>query len=48
VQMLCDVAILALALFVVPPEKVLLSILAAVALNLVIAINHRPDRYFGI
>ncbi len=48
VQMICDLAILALALLVVAPEKVLLSILAAVALNFVIAINHRPDRYFGI
>jgi len=48
VQMLCDLAILGLALLVVAPEKVLLSILAAVALNFVIAINHRPDRYFGI
>ena len=48
VQMICDLAILALAMLVVAPEKVLLSILAAVALNFVIAINHRPDRYFGI
>jgi uncharacterized membrane-anchored protein YitT (DUF2179 family) len=48
VQMLCDCAILALALLVLPPGKVALSILAAAALNLVIAVNHRPDRYFGI
>ena len=48
VQMLCDIAILALALCVLSPEKVALSILAAAALNLVIAINHRPDRYFGM
>ena len=48
VQMLCDIAILALALWVLSPEKVALSILAAAALNLVIAINHRPDRYFGM
>lgn len=34
VQMLCDLAILGLALLVVAPEKVLLSILAAVALKL--------------
>ncbi len=48
VQMLCDLAILALALLMLPAEKVALSILAAAALNLVIAVNHRPDRYFGI
>lgn len=48
VQMLCDVAILALALVILAPEKVALSILAAAALNFVIAVNHRPDRYFGM
>lgn len=48
VQMLCDIAILALALLILAPEKVALSILAAAALNFVIAVNHRPDRYFGM
>lgn len=47
IQMVADCGILALALLVVPLDKVLLSILSALALNLVIAVNHRPDRYFG-
>lgn len=47
VQMIVDVLILLLALLIVSPQKVLLSILAAGALNLVIAVNHRADRYFG-
>ena len=33
------------ALFVKSPMLVILSILGAIALNLVIAINHRRDRY---
>ena len=32
----------------VPADKVLLSVLGAVALNLVLAINHRADRYMGV
>ena len=48
VQMLCDAAILASALWLLPPSQVALSVLAAAALNFVIAINHRPDRYHGI
>ena len=47
VQMIADVLILGLALLVLAPDKVLLSVLSAVALNFVIAVNHRPDRYFG-
>ncbi len=48
VQMLCDVAILGAALLLLPADRVALSVLAAAALNFVIAINHRPDRYHGI
>jgi uncharacterized membrane-anchored protein YitT (DUF2179 family) len=48
VQMAGDCAIVALSLVVVSLQQVALSILAAVAVNLVIAINHRPGRYFGI
>lgn len=48
VQMLCDVAILASALWLLPADRAALSVLAAAALNFVIAINHRPDRYHGI
>ena len=47
VQMSLDVIILSLGLLVVSPGQVGLSILSAAALNLVIGMNHRPDRYFG-
>ena len=47
IQMAADGLILAAALFHVSPLLVLLSILGAGALNLIIAINHRPGRYFG-
>jgi uncharacterized membrane-anchored protein YitT (DUF2179 family) len=48
VQMAIDCAILSLAFLVLSPDKVALSVLGAAALNFVIAVNHRPDRYFGI
>lgn len=47
VQMSIDLLILSLGLLVISPGEVGLSILSAAALNLVIGINHRPDRYFG-
>lgn len=47
VQLWADCAIVLGAIFVVDAERVLLSILGALALNLVIAINHRPGRYVG-
>ncbi len=48
VQMGIDAAIVLAAVFVVTPDKVLLSVLGAVVLNLVLAINHRADRYVGV
>ncbi|MDX1370058.1 YitT family protein [Pseudomonas sp.] len=48
VQMGIDVAIVLTAVFIVPLDKVVLSILGAVALNLVLAINHRAGRYMGV
>lgn len=48
VQMAIDCAILSLGLLFLPVDKVALSVLGAAALNFVIAVNHRPDRYFGI
>lgn len=48
IQMGVDVLILALGLAVLPPLQLLLSVLGAVALNFVIAVNHRTDRYFGV
>lgn len=48
VQMAADVLILGAALFVRDPHSVALSILGALALNLVIAVNHKAGRYMGI
>jgi uncharacterized membrane-anchored protein YitT (DUF2179 family) len=48
VQMGIDVAIVLAAVFIVPLDKVALSILGALALNLVLAINHRAGRYMGV
>ena len=47
-QMGIDALIVMAAVFVVPADKVLLSVLGAEALNLVLAINHRADRYMGV
>lgn len=47
VQMAADCVIVALALFAMPPDRVALSVLGAVVLNLVLAINHKPGRYAG-
>lgn len=47
-QMVADALILASAFLYISPILVVLSIIGAFAFNLVIAINHRPGRYFGI
>lgn len=47
VQMVLDVAVILLALTVVPPMIVLLSALGAVLLSAVLVLNHRPGRYLG-
>lgn len=47
VQLAIDLAILAAALFVLPPDKLRLSVLGAVIINMILAINHRPGRYTG-
>lgn len=48
VQMGIDAVIVLGAIFVVTPDKVALSVLGAVMLNLVLALNHRSDRYVGV
>ena len=48
VQMGVDCAIVLLALFSIEPLRVAYSIVGAVALNVVLAINHRPGRYLGM
>ncbi|WP_431050084.1 YitT family protein [Roseateles sp. L2-2] len=45
VQMAMDCAIVLLALTVVDVERVAYSVLAAVVMNLFIAVNHKPGRY---
>lgn len=47
IQMAVDCCIVLLALWTVEPLRVALSIAGAVALNLVLTINHRPGRYMG-
>lgn len=48
VQLLLDAVILLGALFAADLERVALSVLGAVALNLTLAINHRPGRYVAV
>ncbi len=47
-QLGIDAVIMLAALAVLPLERVGLSVLGAVALNLIIALNHRPGRYMGV
>ncbi len=47
VQLVIDCTVLALALFVVPPERVGYSVLAAVVMGVFLWISHRPGRYVG-
>jgi uncharacterized membrane-anchored protein YitT (DUF2179 family) len=48
VQMVADCAIVGAALLIRDPLSVALSILGALALNLVIAVNHKAGRYMGM
>lgn len=48
VQMGVDCAIVLLALWTVEPLRVAWSVAGAVALNLVLAMNHRPGRYMAV
>ena len=48
VQMAVDCCIVLLALWSVEPLRVAWSIAGAVALNLVLAMNHRPGRYMAV
>jgi len=47
VQGSLDLVVMAVSLVLVPVEILAYSVLGAVLLNLVLAINHRPGRYFG-
>ena len=48
VQMALDCLIVLAALAIVEPAMVALSVLGAVAMNLVVAVNHKPGRYLGV
>jgi len=48
VQLALDVAILLLSLGVVAPSIVALSLIGAAALNVTLAVNHRPGRYMAV
>ncbi|WP_062133981.1 YitT family protein [Demequina aestuarii] len=47
VQGALDIVVVAASLALVEPFILLCSVIGAVLLNLVLAINHRPGRYFG-
>lgn len=46
-QMGADLLIVGAAFFIVDWQRTLLSVLGALMLNIVLAINHRPGRYFA-
>lgn len=48
VQMVVDVCILVAALFVVDPLRIGYSLVGALALNLTLAVNHKPGRYVAM
>jgi uncharacterized membrane-anchored protein YitT (DUF2179 family) len=48
VQMAIDCLIVLAAFTLVEPWLIAVSVLGAVALNLVVAVNHRPGRYLGV
>jgi len=48
VQMAIDCLIVLAAFAFIEPRRIAISVLGAVALNLVVAVNHRPGRYLGV
>jgi uncharacterized membrane-anchored protein YitT (DUF2179 family) len=48
VQLAVDLPIVLLAFFVLTPERVLQSVLGALALGAFLALNHKPGRYLGV
>lgn len=48
VQMAIDCAIVLAAFAIVDAKQVVLSVVGALALNLVVAVNHKPGRYLGV
>jgi uncharacterized membrane-anchored protein YitT (DUF2179 family) len=48
VQLGLDLIILVVAFFVLNPTSVALSVLGALVVNMILAINHKPGRYLGM
>lgn len=48
VQLCIDAAIFAGAFFVLPADKVVISIIGTAVLNAVLAMNHKPGRYMAV
>lgn len=48
IQMAVDVLVVLTAFAVVPPQRVLQSVLGAVAIGAILTLNHRPGRYLGV
>ncbi len=47
-QLALDLGLLAASFFILNPQGLALSILGAVVVNMILAINHRPGRYLGM
>lgn len=45
--LIVDLCILAIGFFAVPLQNLLYSVIGAVVMNVFVAMNHRPGRYFG-
>ena len=48
VQLGVDGLLLLIAFFMLPLDKVALSVVGALVLNLIVALNHKPGRYMGV
>ncbi|MEC4590546.1 YitT family protein [Nitrospirillum amazonense] len=48
VQLGLDAAILTAACFVLTPQRLALSVMGAFVANMIVAMNHRADRYLGL
>lgn len=48
VQMSVDLVVVLAALMVVPPVRVVQSVVGAVAIGAILALNHKPGRYLGV
>jgi uncharacterized membrane-anchored protein YitT (DUF2179 family) len=46
-QLAVDALILVAAFFILPLDRVIYSVLGALVLNLIVALNHKPGRYVG-